>query len=67
MVRELTGGIYFGEKTREADRASDVCVYTADEVQRVVRRGAASSRGKRRREADLGGQGQRAGDLAAVA
>jgi 3-isopropylmalate dehydrogenase len=38
VVRELTGGIYFGEKTREGDRASDLCVYTADEVRRVVRR-----------------------------
>jgi 3-isopropylmalate dehydrogenase len=38
VVRELTGGIYFGEKKREGDRASDLCVYTADEVRRVVRR-----------------------------
>ena len=28
VVRELTGGIYFGEKTRTADRASDLCEYT---------------------------------------
>src|SRR5665213_4277226 len=27
VVRELTGGIYFGEKTRTADHASDTCVY----------------------------------------
>jgi 3-isopropylmalate dehydrogenase len=40
VVRELTGGIYFGEKTKTADRASDLCVYTADEVRRVVRRAA---------------------------
>jgi 3-isopropylmalate dehydrogenase len=40
VVRELTGGIYFGEKRREADRASDLCVYTAEEVRRVVRRAA---------------------------
>jgi 3-isopropylmalate dehydrogenase len=40
VVRELTGGIYFGEKKREADRASDLCVYTADEIRRVVRRAA---------------------------
>src|SRR3954467_7184541 len=26
VVRELTGGIYFGEKTRTADAASDLCV-----------------------------------------
>src|SRR6202166_83955 len=28
LVRELTGGIYFGEKTRTDDEASDACVYT---------------------------------------
>src|SRR4029078_10168941 len=28
VVRELTGGIYFGEKTRTAESASDTCVYT---------------------------------------
>jgi 3-isopropylmalate dehydrogenase len=29
VVRELTGGIYFGEKTRERDARSDTCVYTS--------------------------------------
>ena len=28
VVRELTGGIYFGEKTRTADSASDLCTYS---------------------------------------
>jgi 3-isopropylmalate dehydrogenase len=37
VVRELTGGIYFGEKTRTADAASDACVYTREEVQRIAR------------------------------
>ncbi len=40
VVRELTGGIYFGEKKKEADRAVDTCVYTSEEVRRVVRRAA---------------------------
>jgi len=46
VVRELTGGIYFGEKTRTADRASDVCVYTRGEIERIARVafGAARSR-----------------------
>ena len=38
VVRELTGGIYFGEKKREPGRAVDTCVYTTEEVERVVRR-----------------------------
>src|SRR3954454_19387253 len=37
VVRELTGGIYFGEKTRTADSASDLCTYTVEEIQRVTR------------------------------
>lgn len=38
VVRELTGGIYFGEKARTANAASDLCTYTVAEVERVVRR-----------------------------
>jgi 3-isopropylmalate dehydrogenase len=37
VVRELTGGIYFGEKTRTKDRASDDCVYTRAEIERIAR------------------------------
>jgi 3-isopropylmalate dehydrogenase len=37
VVRELTGGIYFGEKTRTADSASDLCTYTRAEVERIAR------------------------------
>jgi 3-isopropylmalate dehydrogenase len=46
VVRELTGGIYFGEKTRTADAASDVCTYTVGEIERIARIafGAASTR-----------------------
>src|SRR6201996_6754106 len=39
VVRELTGGIYFGEKTRTADSASDVCTYSREEVARIARVG----------------------------
>ncbi len=46
VVRELTGGIYFGEKTRTEDAASDACVYTRAEIERIARVafGAARSR-----------------------
>ena len=46
VVRELTGGIYFGKKTRSADRASDACAYTRAEIERIARVafGAARSR-----------------------
>ena len=37
VVRELTGGIYFGEKSREPDSASDACVYTRAEIERIAR------------------------------
>ncbi|MCW3009805.1 MAG: leuB [Solirubrobacterales bacterium] len=37
VVRELTGGIYFGEKTRTATDASDLCHYTVAEVERIAR------------------------------
>ncbi len=37
VVRELTGGIYFGAKTRTADAASDLCSYTVMEIQRIAR------------------------------
>src|SRR6201747_2198986 len=36
VVRELTGGIYFGEKTRTARSASDLCFYTVEEVARIA-------------------------------
>src|SRR5947207_9075160 len=46
VVRELTGGIYFGDKTRTADTASDLCSYSRAEVERLARVafGAARSR-----------------------
>ncbi|RZV37200.1 MAG: 3-isopropylmalate dehydrogenase [Chromatiales bacterium] len=37
VVRELTGGIYFGKKTRTATSASDLCEYTVAEIERIVR------------------------------
>jgi 3-isopropylmalate dehydrogenase len=46
VVRELTGGIYFGEKTRTADRASDACVYTRQEIERIARTAFAAARSR---------------------
>jgi 3-isopropylmalate dehydrogenase len=47
FVRELTGGIYFGEKTRNAERATDLCSYTVAEVERVTRVACRLARGRR--------------------
>jgi len=52
VVRELTGGIYFGEpkgRTDNGTRAVDTCVYTVGEIERIARVGfeAARKRGKR--------------------
>jgi 3-isopropylmalate dehydrogenase len=49
VVRELTGGLYFGEKRRDGDIATDVCIYSAQEVRRVVRVAARLARQRRRR------------------
>jgi 3-isopropylmalate dehydrogenase len=48
VVRELTGGIYFGKKQRDADKASDLCEYTIAEIERVVRRACELARERRR-------------------
>jgi 3-isopropylmalate dehydrogenase len=47
FVRELTGGIYFGEKRRDATSAADVCAYTAAEIERIVRVAAQLARARR--------------------
>ena len=38
-IRELTGGMYFGEKYEGEDRAYDTNVYTREEVERILRVG----------------------------
>lgn len=47
VVRELTGGIYFGEKTRDESSASDLCVYNRYEIERIVRVAANLAAGRR--------------------
>jgi 3-isopropylmalate dehydrogenase len=49
VVRELTGGIYFGAKKREADWAQDECTYTTEEIVRVVRVAARLARARKKR------------------
>ncbi len=49
VVRELTGGIYFGEKRRSAEEAFDACTYSAAEVARVVRVAGKLARGRRKK------------------
>jgi 3-isopropylmalate dehydrogenase len=36
VVRELTGGIYFGDSGRDADRAHDTCEYSVEEIERIA-------------------------------
>jgi 3-isopropylmalate dehydrogenase len=46
VVRELTGGIYFGEKTRTETFASDVCAYSTEEIERIARTAFGAARSK---------------------
>jgi 3-isopropylmalate dehydrogenase len=46
VVRELTGGIYFGEKTRTDTTASDLCAYSAHEIERIARSAFEAARTK---------------------
>lgn len=46
VVRELTGGLYFGEKSRTPDGARDTCVYTRSEIERIVHLGFKVARGR---------------------
>ncbi|KAA5801014.1 3-isopropylmalate dehydrogenase [Alkalicaulis satelles] len=46
IVRELTGGLYFGAREEGRERASDSCVYTAEEVTRIARVAFEAARGR---------------------
>lgn len=47
VFRELTGGLYFGERQRGPTFASDQCVYTSGEVERIARSAFAAARARR--------------------
>ena len=49
VVRELTGGLYYGEpRGRDGARAVNTLVYTTAEIERVARVAFAAARGRRR-------------------
>lgn len=50
VVRELTGGIYFGEpKGREENRAYNTMVYSVEEIERIARVAFEMAQGRRKR------------------
>jgi len=51
ILRELTGGIYFGERGRKdnGDTAFDTCTYTREEVQRLAKLGFEMARNRRKK------------------
>ncbi len=49
FVRELTGGVYFGEKIRTPEAASDLCRYSVIEIERVLRRAFEFAQSRRRK------------------
>jgi 3-isopropylmalate dehydrogenase len=53
LVRELTGGIYFGPKTRTTTEATDLCRYTVSEIERIVRLAARLARSRRKKLASV--------------
>jgi 3-isopropylmalate dehydrogenase len=44
VVRELTGGIYFGDSGRDGDSAHDTCEYSRGEIERIARAGFEAAR-----------------------
>ncbi len=44
VVRELTGGIYFGDSGRDGEVAHDTCEYSVVEIERIARTGFEAAR-----------------------
>jgi 3-isopropylmalate dehydrogenase len=53
VIRELTGGIYFGKRSRTADAAFDTCEYTVGEIERVCRVAGTLAMGRRKKVASV--------------
>ena len=49
FVRELTGGSYFGRKSRDADSATDECRYTVLEIERVAHKAFQLAQSRRKK------------------
>jgi 3-isopropylmalate dehydrogenase len=53
VVRELTGGLYFGRRERTATSAYDTCEYTSEEIERICRTAGELARSRRRKCASV--------------
>ncbi|MCI7677985.1 MAG: 3-isopropylmalate dehydrogenase [Streptococcus orisratti] len=49
VVRELTGGIYFGEHILNEESARDINDYSADEIRRIMRKAFEIARGRNKK------------------
>ncbi|MEO0398111.1 MAG: 3-isopropylmalate dehydrogenase [Pseudomonadota bacterium] len=47
IIRELNGGVYYGERVEGNDNASDLCTYSREEVTRIARIAFEAARGRR--------------------
>ena len=49
VVRELTGGIYFGEHLLESDKARDLNDYSREEIARIIRKACQIAQGRHKK------------------
>jgi 3-isopropylmalate dehydrogenase len=49
IYRELTGGIYFGEKSRTETTATDTCTYSIEEIERIAHQAFKAAQLRRKR------------------
>ena len=49
IYRELTGGLYFGAKERTEEQASDACVYTRAEIERITHQAFKAAQNRRKK------------------